>query len=511
MKNMDATHKFWRRLSVVGILINAVLILAFYFAFRSASQAEGMNRWVDHTQEVLGVIAQARLERARLQTEYWAYRTSLSADVPPRFESDLQALRGSIERLSFLTSDNPVQQKILNELIPKVLAQAESMQKGIRAGQPAPESVDSQELPEAWYSSVVIRQSFDTLETQERSLFASRSAAVRANFRQTRLVLVLAGVLLLAMLCLGTYLIWSEIEMRSDIEASLQPAQELLTGKYGELGQTLKDLHAQNSARQAAEGEIQRLNEDLEGQVKQRTSELQEANNDLEAFSYSVSHDLRAPLRHMGGFSRILQEEYGEQLPEKARHYVDRIRSAAKQMADLVEDLLQLSRIGRQLPQLQRIVLASLVQDALAEVLPEAEGREIQWQIVPLPEAEGDAVLFRQVLVNLLSNAIKFTKNLPRALIEVGSEEKNGETVVFVRDNGAGFDPRYADKLFGMFQRLHRKDEFEGTGIGLATVQRILHKHGCRVWAESQLGQGATFYFTLPVRSPGKEMIGAPA
>ena len=230
-------------------------------------------------------------------------------------------------------------------------------------------------------------------------------------------------------------------------------------------------------------------------------TELVEANGELESFTYSVSHDLRAPLRHLDGFSRILEEEYGAELPEEARHYLHRIRSATTHMSRLVEDLLGLSRLGRQGLQLRTVTLRELVEEARAEVLSEAEGRVIDWQIGALPEVQADVGLFRQVWINLFSNAIKFTRNQPRPVIQVGSRKENGEAILFVRDNGAGFDPRYADKLFGVFQRLHRQDEFEGTGVGLATVQRIVHKHGGRVWAESQPGQGATFYFSVPARA----------
>ena len=264
------------------------------------------------------------------------------------------------------------------------------------------------------------------------------------------------------------------------------------------MGHTMEDLHAQIEARRRVEREIRRLNVELEERVEQRTRELKEANGELEAFTYSVSHDLRAPLRHMDGFSRILQQEYAADLPEEARHYLDRVRSATTHMSNLVEDLLQFSRLGRHSPQLSRVALRNLVDEALAETLSAVGGRNIEWRIGKLPEAEVDANLFRQVLVNLLSNAIKFSGNQSKAVIEIASREEDGEAILFVRDNGAGFDPRYADKLFGVFQRLHRQDEFEGTGIGLATVQRIIKKHGGRVWAESQPEQGATFYFTVP-------------
>ena len=217
----------------------------------------------------------------------------------------------------------------------------------------------------------------------------------------------------------------------------------------------------------------------------------------------------------MDGFSRILQQEYAPLLPLEAVHYIERIRSAETKMAALVEDLLHLSRIGRQLPHVETLALTSLVAEAQAEVLPEAGGRTIDWKIHSLPEVDADSVLLRQVFTNLFSNAIKFTRKHLRPVIEVGCRQGYAEAVIFVRDNGVGFDPRYADKLFGVFQRLHRQDEFEGTGIGLATVQRIVHKHGGRVWAESQVDQGATFYLSLPVKARNQlqtpEVIGVNA
>jgi signal transduction histidine kinase len=497
----------------VGILINTLLFLFFYFAIRGAGQAEGMNRWVDHTQVVLGVIAHARLERLRLQIQLWNYRATRHPEFQEQFQSALHGLSNDLESLRSLTIDNPAQQKILNQLVPGAIAHASSLE---RAMQTAPSSLPFKssaafELPEDASSALNFTQLFDALESNERALFVSRSEAVQRNARQTRLVLLLAGILTFAILCVGGFLIHREIKMRSEIESGLRRARELLGGKYeegrAELGQALSNLHAQIGARQLAEGETRRLNEDLEHRVEQRTAELKEANSELEAFSYSVSHDLRAPLRHMDGFTRILQQEYGPQLPEEALHYLERIRSAATKMATLVEDLLHLSRIGRQLPHLETLSLASLVAEAQAEVLPEAGDRPIDWQIHSLAEVQADSVLLHQVFTNLLSNAIKFTRQQLHPLIEIGCRQEHTETVIFVRDNGVGFDPRYADKLFGVFQRLHRQDEFEGTGIGLATVQRIVHKHGGRVWAESQVDRGATFYFSLPARAKKQGQI----
>ncbi|HXZ27329.1 MAG TPA: ATP-binding protein [Terriglobales bacterium] len=249
--------------------------------------------------------------------------------------------------------------------------------------------------------------------------------------------------------------------------------------------------------RKQAEEEIRRLNAELEVRVRQRTAELEESNRELESFTYSVSHDLRAPLRHLDGFSKILLEEYGPRLDEGGRNYLERVRHGAQFMGRLVDDLLNLSRVGRQALSVQITGLGSLVEEARKELAAEAQGREVEWKIGELPFVECDPGLMKQVVANLLSNALKFTRPRARAVIELGQRPGDGAPVVFVRDNGVGFSMKYADKLFGIFQRLHRQEDFAGTGVGLATVARILRKHGGRVWAEAELDKGATFYFTL--------------
>ena len=253
-----------------------------------------------------------------------------------------------------------------------------------------------------------------------------------------------------------------------------------------------------NAKRKAAEEEVRALNLDLERRVEERTGQLEAANRELEAFSYTVSHDLRAPLRHINGFVEILKEHQGTKLDEKGRRYMDTILKSAKKMESLIDDLLHFSRAAKTEMRIGRVKLDPLVAEAIRELQPDLAGREIAWTIAPLPEVEGDASLLKQVWINLIANAVKYTRNRPQARIEIGMTEEGEERRFFVRDNGAGFDPKYAGKLFGVFQRLHRAEEFEGTGIGLANVRRIVHRHGGRTWAEGEVDRGAVFYFSLP-------------
>jgi hypothetical protein len=240
-------------------------------------------------------------------------------------------------------------------------------------------------------------------------------------------------------------------------------------------------------------------NVELSRRVRKHAAELEEANKELEAFSYSVSHDLRAPLRAVDGFTSMVLARFSDQMPPDARRLLLQVESSAKRMGQLIEDLLRFSRLSRQTLSQGPVDIHGLVKVIVGELRNEAGDREMEIRIAELPEIIGDSSLLRQVFVNLLSNAFKFTRKT-KAVIEVGCEASAKENIFFVRDNGAGFDMAYSERLFSVFQRLHTEDQFEGTGVGLSIVQRIVQRHGGRVWAQAEVGKGATFYVALPIK-----------
>ena len=260
------------------------------------------------------------------------------------------------------------------------------------------------------------------------------------------------------------------------------------------LRQARDNLQVEVEQRRHREDEIRKLNQEL----GKRAAELEATNNELESFAYSVSHDLRAPLRHMVGYSELLQRQASSLLDEKSQRFIRTILDSAKRMGNLIDDLLAFSRIGRAETKMAEVDLEQLVKEVVAEIGQDTKSRDIAWKIGALPVCYGDRSMLRLVVVNLVSNAVKFTRMRRPAEIEIGCVDRDKEVEVFVRDNGAGFDMQYVNKLFGVFQRLHLPEQFEGTGIGLATVQRIIQRHGGKVRGEGAVDQGATFYFSLP-------------
>jgi signal transduction histidine kinase len=276
--------------------------------------------------------------------------------------------------------------------------------------------------------------------------------------------------------------------------------QEHLRVITDKLFKQVEALEREVAERKRAEEEVHRLNAELEERVRQRTAELEATNKELEAFSYSVSHDLRAPVRHIDGFAALLKYHFGATLDEKGRRYLDKIAESSVRMGQLIDDLLSFSRMGRAEMHGTRVSLDRLVKAVIHDLEEERQDRKIDWKLGALPEVWADPPMLRLVLMNLIANALKYTRPRAVAEIEVCCTAEEDEIIVCIHDNGVGFDMQYADKLFGVFQRLHPEAEFEGTGIGLANVRRIIHRHGGRTWAAGKVDGGAAFYFSLPAR-----------
>jgi signal transduction histidine kinase len=396
----------------------------------------------------------------------------------------LRSLEGELQRLRTLTAGDADRQRHIGVLTGLIAARMNAVREivalrrdlGFEAARAAISTGRGKEI------QLRIRELVADMEMAEEVLLRERDVTAERSSALTRTVIVAGSVVAFGFVGLALFFIGQDFSGRERADAALREANDQLEAR-------VRDRTA----------EVQRLNAELEQRVVDRTAQLEAANKELEAFSYSVSHDLRAPLRAVDGFSQALLEDFGSQLPEEGQRQVRTIREGAQRMGALIDDLLAFARLGRQALVKPVVVdMDRLVRETLEDLLPERQGRQVEIRAAALPPSNGDNALLKQVWANLLSNALKYTRKRDRAVVEIGSVLADGETVYFVRDNGAGFDMRYAHKLFGVFQRLHRAEDFEGSGVGLAIVQRIVKRHGGRAWAEAAVDRGATFHFTIP-------------
>src|SRR5215510_1178774 len=463
------------RLGIWFVLASLIVVLMFALSYLGARQLrESEVFWVEHGYQIIAELEASYITLREAESDQRTYLVNNDERFLNSLNTAPDKFRAQIDRLEFLTADNPSQLARAKKLEALGVERINILQTQARIMQEhGAEAVKQKSLEGSGIRKMAETYSLaNEIRREEESLLAERRARSEAGARNAMWSLAALGAAVMATLAMAYTFISREI-----------------------------------TGRRRTEEELRRLNEELEDRVARRTAEIEASNKELEAFSYSVSHDLRAPLRHVASFANLLGEHAAASLDETGENYLRRIVEAANGMGRLIDDLLIYSRLGRVEMSREPVNLKHLTEEALQELQPEIEGREIVWRIGELPLVEGNREMLRTVVVNLLSNAIKFTRLRRPAQIEVGCQEmRGGEAVLFVRDNGVGFDMRYAGKLFGVFQRLHRAKDFEGTGIGLANVQRIILRHLGSVWAEGEVGRGATFYFSLPLRG---EPLGA--
>jgi signal transduction histidine kinase len=438
-----------------------ILVCIGALSFWSEVRNDEDREWVTHTLLVVEKLQAIRIDITQAETGQRGYLLTGQEKYLEPYQASLDQVRRDMGELRDMTSDNRRQQKAILRLDPLIAARLAELSGGIevrkqsdlRAGV---EAVAYGNTGGKWMGQIGAQ--IGEMRETEGKLLSSRLETAAASSRKMKAVVVGGNALAILILLAKGFVIHRETGRRNLAEQSLKHANERL---------------------------------------KRRTSELSETNIELETFAYSVAHDLRAPLRHIAGYSHVLTEDYGPQLDGEGRRYLGKLVDGAQKMGWLVDDLLSLSKIGRQELSLQATPLDAVLRQVVEELALAGSGRQIEWRIGKLFSAECDPGLIKQVFVNLLSNAVKYTGKREHAVIQVGQVMQNGERVVFVRDNGVGFEMQYAAKLFGVFQRLHKAGDFEGTGVGLAIVQRIIRKHGGRIWAEAELDRGATFFFTL--------------
>ena len=473
--------KLNRRLVPI-VLIGASLFVAAnaWMALRAVDKLEKSQGWVDHTWEVIAQVERVMSSAKDAETGSRGYLLSRQEKfLDPYFKAQ-KDLPAEIATFWQLTRDNPRQQRRASEMLAE-LEQRLSLLEEMNAVGGTNGSLDSVQVTVLMDNGREemdrLRGIADDMERDERDLLMGRQDDARRSAWRVRYTMIFASVLdLLLIIFMFRYFVR---------ERGLRVVAE----------QTAENLAVSRIEVERKAEEIQALNESLELRVQQRTAELEATNKELEAFSYSVSHDLRAPLRTIDGFSLALEEDYGEIVGAEGKDYIGRVRAGVQRMGGLIDALLQLSRITRAEIERETVDVSALAENVAALLVDQCPEQKIDFAIQAGLQAEADAKLLRVALENLFGNAVKFSAKKPDSKIEFGWDA--GKEAYFVRDNGAGFDMHYKDKLFGAFNRLHGDRDFKGSGIGLATVARVVRRHHGKIWADSVEGSGATFWFTL--------------
>jgi len=496
------------------------LLLTFFLGFsswRSTRLAANDADWVAHTYAVMHTIELTAKHVIEVETSARTFALTGQDPLLAHYEAARSTIMQEEGALRHLTVDNPNEQRLLDVLEPQSRAALEFAASIVAKRRQTHTALGPDEVLETERLMDAVSATTQTMHAEEMRLLSQRTPRTEAERRLTSLIMFIGVFVGAGLLTMAKFAVNREIDVSSraraqlsalntELEQRVEQRTAALQSEIAErtlaterLAEQAEELVRQAEELARSEREVRKLNAELEQRVAERTAQLETANKELEAFSYSVSHDLRAPLRHISGFSRMLTEEFGPTLDPGALHYVARIQKGTQEMGLLVDELLNLARVGRHALSPRPTGLNSVVAEVIAILQPDSEGRKVEWLIADLPTVECDPVLAKQIFQNLLANALKFTRSRSPAIIEIGHQDEAGQPVFMVRDNGIGFNMKYVAKLFGVFQRLHSADEFEGTGIGLVTVQRIVHKHGGRVWAEGEADKGATFYFTLGV------------
>lgn len=446
-----------------AIAASAIVILLCIgsLSFWSEVQHEEDRGWVTHTHLVIEKLQEILIDVTQAEADQRGYILTAQETYLAPYRATVEEVQKDFTELRELTSDNPSQQELITRLEALIGARLAglTMRMEIRRSSGLVAVAEALAAGEDGGDAMVrIRALIAEMRQREAEFLSQRLQTAAISGRRMKVLVVCGNTLAILILVVKWLVIHREIGKRNGAEASLKEANVRL---------------------------------------ERRTTELSETNVELESFSYSVAHDLRAPLRHIAGYSNVLVQDYGPRLDGEARRYLTKIGEGAQKMGHLVDDLLRLSQVGLQELAVESTSLDVLLREVVGDISLECAERKIEWKIGQLFEVKCDPGLMKQVFVNLLSNAVKYTEKLECAVIAVGQTTENGERAVFVRDNGAGFEMQYADKLFGMFQRLHKATDFKGTGVGLAIVQRIVRKHGGRIWAQAEPDRGATFFFTV--------------